>query len=200
MYQDDPKLIQACLAGKQNAWDELVERYGRLIYSIPRKYGFSDADADDVYSSVFTILFRKLNTVRDHTRLAAWIIRTTHRECYRIGKKANRYTELDHLIEDVSEPAPEQLVQWEHQQLVRQGLIQLGGRCQELLTAMFLEPANPNYEAIANRLGMKVGSVGPTRARCFEKLEKILIAIGLEPRTHLSQDQDQSQNDPNKVP
>ena len=182
MYQDDPKLITACLAGKQNAWDELVERYGRLIYSIPRKYGFCDADADDVYSSVFTILFRKLDTVRDQSRLAAWIIRTTHRECYRIGKKANRYTELDHLIEDVSEPAPDQLMQWEHQQLVREGLIQLGGRCQELLTALFMEQANPDYEAIADQLGMKVGSIGPTRARCFEKLEKILLEMGLNPK------------------
>ena len=182
MYQDDPKLIKACLAGKQNAWDELVERYGRLIYSIPRKYGFCDADADDVYASVFTILFRKLDTVRDQSRLAAWIIRTTHRECYRIGKKANRYTELDHLIEDVSEPAPDQLMQWEHQQLVREGLIQLGGRCQELLTALFMEQANRDYEAIADQLGMKVGSIGPTRARCFEKLEKILLEMGLNPQ------------------
>lgn len=182
MYQDDPKLIKACLAGKQNAWDELVERYGRLIYSIPRKYGFCDADADDVYSSVFMILVRKLDTVRDQNRLAAWIIRTTHRECYRIGKKANRYKELDTLIEDVSEPAPQQVMQWEHQHLVREGLGQLGGKCQELLTAMFLEQANPNYEAIAIRLGMKVGSIGPTRARCFMKLEKILIEMGLDPQ------------------
>ena len=51
-----------------------------------------------------TILFRKLDTIRD--RLSAWLIRTTHRECYRIGKKSGRYAELDRDIEDVSLPVP----------------------------------------------------------------------------------------------
>ncbi|MCH8314606.1 MAG: sigma-70 family RNA polymerase sigma factor, partial [Planctomycetes bacterium] len=74
-----------------------------------------------------------------------------------------------------------QAAQWERQQIVREALDRLGGRCQQLLTALFLAPGTLNYEAIADQLGMKVGSIGPTRARCFEKMEKILREMGLDP-------------------
>lgn len=175
----DAALVRACLDGDAGAWDEILRRFGRLVYSIPRRYGFSDADADDVFQCVMTILFRKLDTVRDLDRLSAWLIRTTHRECYRIGKRSGRYAELDRDIEDVNEPCDEDAALWEQRQLVRQGLRRLGGRCEQLLTALFVAPGQPNYEQIARRLGMKVGSIGPTRARCFEKLERILVDLGL---------------------
>ena len=175
----DADLVQACLDGDAAAWDEILRRFGRLVYSIPRRYGFSDADADDVFQAVLTILFRKLDTVRDRDRLSAWLIRTTHRECYRIGKRSGRYAELDRDIEDVNEPTDDDTELWERRSLVRQGLHRLGGRCEQLLTALFITPGQPNYDSIAQQLDMKVGSIGPTRARCFEKLEKILVELGL---------------------
>ncbi len=175
----DADLVQACLDGDAAAWDEVLRRFGRLVYSIPRRYGFSDADADDVFQTVLTILFRKLDTIRDRDRLSAWLIRTTHRECYRIGKQSGRYAELDRDIEDVNEPTGEDAELWERRQLVRQGLRRLGGRCEQLLTALFVTPGQPSYETIARQLDIKVGSIGPTRARCFEKLEKILVVLGL---------------------
>jgi len=175
----DADLVQACLDEDAGAWDEILRRFGRLVYSIPRRYGFSDADADDVFQVVLTILFRKLETIRDRDRLSAWLIRTTHRECYRIGKKSGRYAELDRDIEDVSEPSGEDAELWERRHLVRQGLRRLGGLCEQLLTALFITPGQPNYDTIARQLDMKVGSIGPTRARCFEKLESILAELGL---------------------
>jgi len=175
----DADLVQACLDGDAAAWDEVLHRFGRLIYSIPRRYGFADADADDVFQVVLTILFRKLDTIRDRDRLSAWLIRTTHRECYRIGKQSGRYAGLDKDIEDVNEPTGEDAELWERRYLVRQGLRRLGGRCEQLLTALFITPGQPNYDTIAQQLDMKVGSIGPTRARCFEKLEKILVELGL---------------------
>lgn len=185
--RNDLQLIQACLAGRHDAWDELVDRFKRLVYSIPRRYGFSDADADDVFQNVFIILYRKLDTVRDHERLAGWLIRITHRECYRVGKQSGRYVQLDEMIHDVGEPSEHDAGLWERQQIVRQALEELGGRCQQLLTALFLATGTPNYEAMADQLGMKVGSIGPTRARCFEKMEKILRKMGLDPEPELEQ-------------
>ncbi len=175
----DTDLVQDCLGGDAAAWDEILRRFGRLIYSIPRRYGFSEADADDVFQVVLTIFFRKLDTIRDRDRLAAWLIRTTHRECYRIGKQSGRYAELDRDIEDVNEPTVEDAELWERRHLLREGLRRLGGRCEQLLTALFVAPGQPNYETIARQLDMKAGSIGPTRARCFEKLEKILVELGL---------------------
>ncbi len=185
MHRSDPQLIKACQRGDQAAWNDLVDHYGRLVYSIPRRYGFSDADADEVFAGVWATVFRKLDDLRDDTRLSSWLITTTHRECWRIGKKRGTYKQLDATIADVSEPAADQAETWERQHQVRRALRALGGRCEELLTALFLERggAEASYDSIAERLGMPVGSIGPTRARCFKKLQAILEDMGVTPHT-----------------
>jgi len=180
MHRSDPDLIQACLAGQSAAWDTLVDTYGRLVYSIPRRYGMSEADADDVTQVVFTILFRKLDTLQDNTRLSAWLITTTHRECWRIGKKGESAAAVEEAIADLSEPAPDEASRWEQAHLVQQGLRELGGRCEQLLRRMFSAASEPDYQQIGEELEMPVGSIGPTRARCFDKLRKILGRLGLE--------------------
>lgn len=186
-HRSDPILIQACIDGQHKAWEELVERYSRLIYSVPRRYGLSSTDAEDVMQAVFLLLYRHLPKLRDQTRLSAWLITTAHRESWRVGRARSTYTSLDEQFPDVSEPREDEAATWERQQLVREALTELGGRCEQLLRALFMESAEPSYEAIAQRLGMPLGSIGPTRARCFEKLEKILAARGLEPETERSQ-------------
>src|SRR5687768_7375866 len=104
VHQSDPELVRACQSGSQSAWDELVHRYGRLVYSIPRRYGLSEADADDVFAAVWATVFRKLNNLKDETRLSAWLITTTHRESWRVGKKSGAYAGLDSQIPDVASP------------------------------------------------------------------------------------------------
>ncbi|MHC4949076.1 MAG: RNA polymerase sigma factor [Planctomycetota bacterium] len=179
MHRSDPALVQACLRGDRAAWDRLVDQYGRLVYSIAHRYGLEEGDADDVFQAVFLVLFRRLETLKDQTRLSAWLITTTHRECWRIGRRSE-VPGLEETITDLGEPSEEQSERWERQHLVRLGLERLGGRCQELLQALFLEGAETGYESIAARLGMPVGSIGPTRARCFAKLERILSELGVE--------------------
>ncbi len=178
---DSAERIASCLRGDEKAWNDLVDQYGRLVYSIARRYRLADADADDVFQSVFLILLRKLPSLREVERLSAWLITITHRECWRIGKRTGIPTDLDDRIADVNAPSDEQMSTWEQQHLVRLGLERLGGRCETLLTALFMADGSPSYELIADQLGMKVGSIGPTRARCFRKLEQILLDLGLEP-------------------
>jgi DNA-directed RNA polymerase specialized sigma24 family protein len=62
---------------------------------------------------------------------------------------------------------------------VRAGLIELGGRCQQLLTRVFGTIGEPDYKSISEELGMPIGSIGPTRARCLAKLAEILKDRGL---------------------
>lgn len=180
MHCSDPELLKACQRGEQAAWDQLVEDYGRLIYSIPRRYGLNDADSDDVFAAVWATVFKSLDSLRDDAKLSAWLITTTHRECWRVGKKRGTYQQLNDVMPDVSEPDESKAEQWERQHMVRRALRELGGRCEELLTALFLDRggAEANYTAIAKNIGMPVGSIGPTRARCFEKLKAILESLG----------------------
>ena len=177
MSDPDPttKLITACLAGDSAAWNELVRRHGRLVASVAARYRLDAADRDDVFQTVFLRLYESLKSLQDPTRLGAWLITTTHRECWRVGRNSNKYMDFQRYFEerkqhDDHEPPSE----WEQSFRVQEALKSLGGRCETLLRALYLDPTEPRYEDIARRLGIALNSMGPTRARCFAKFEKIL--------------------------
>ena len=175
----DQALIQACIDGNASAWDEFVDRFGRLVYSIPRRHGLSAADSDDVFQTVFAIVLRRLETLRSADRVSAWLIRTTHRECWRVGRRRQSGGNLSETLADEALPTEEQVSAWERQHLVRQALAQIDDRCRRLLEALYFQQAAPDYAEIAKRLDMKIGSVGPTRARCLAKLQPILRRLTL---------------------
>lgn len=178
----DPLLVRACLAGDEAAWEELVDRYGRLVYAISRRLGLSETDAEDVFQNVFVALLRNLSSLRDQTRLSAWLITTTRREAWRLGRSGARRAEdeLDESLPADDPGALDDVLRWEREQGVRQAMRRLDDRCRKLLTLLFLEPATPSYESVASRLGIPIGSVGPTRARCFKKLDAILRELGVD--------------------
>lgn len=180
MYRNDPDLIKACLNGDEAAWNELVERYARLVYSIALRYGLSSIDADDVFQNVFTIVFRRLSSLRNQKLLAAWLITITSRECQRLRRRNPEAIEMDESIPDGGHLPHDEAQILERRHLVRTALDQLDPRCRELLIALFLDPSEQSYEKIASRLGMPVGSIGPTRARCFKKLEAILGEMDID--------------------
>ena len=179
-YRSDPALVRACIAGNEAAWAMLVERYGRLVYSIPRGYGMESADADDVFQTVFATLVDHLPRLRDQTRLSAWLITATKRECWRVQGRRPDHAELDHTVAADDPSVLDDITRWEREQAVREAMTTLDPRCRDLLTALFLDPTPAAYVEIAARLGIAVGSIGPTRARCFKKLEAELIARGIE--------------------
>lgn len=180
MPRSDPDLVKACLKGDEAAWNELISRYGRLVYAIPRRHGLSPADSDEVFQNVFTIALRQLATLRDRKLLAAWLITIAHRESQRYGKRVYTHSELDESMQDDGVAPEEEVENWERNLLVRQAISQLEDRCRELLTALFLNSETPRYQEIASRLGISVGSIGPIRARCFKKLEAILDEMGID--------------------
>jgi RNA polymerase sigma factor (sigma-70 family) len=180
MYTQDSELIQACLNGDESAWKELVERYARLVYSIPYRWGLTPTDADDVFQNVFEIVHRSLKKLRDQKALTAWLIQITHHECQRLRKRTPDATELPESLADPATPPDDEVEIMERQQLVRTALKQLEPPCRELLMALFLESATPSYAQLSTRLDIPVGSIGPTRARCFKKLEVKLVEMGFD--------------------
>ncbi len=176
----DAELIRGCLAGDARSWDALVAQYGRLVYSIPRKLGMSDNDCDDVFQVVFGIVLRKLETLREHERLSAWLIVTTHREARRLLRRRKQHSAAEltdeHAEED--EPSAEQLDRTERQHQVRRALELIDERCRKLLTALFFATETPSYDQLARETGVPIGSIGPTRSRCFKKFEATLASLG----------------------
>jgi RNA polymerase sigma factor (sigma-70 family) len=181
----DRELIAACLAGDAAAWEAIVARYQRLVYSIPLRARLSADDAADIFQSVWLKLYEKLAGLRDHEKLSSWLITTTTREVWRVSARNRRDAapaggedddQTDPLAQ-IAATAPladaeRELL--EQQQLVREALEALPDRCRNLLTMLFYEKDELSYAEIARRMGMPMPSVGPTRARCLEKMRKLL--------------------------
>ena len=170
----DIDVVQGCLDGEESAWAELVNRNGRLVYSIPRRYRLDAETCEDIFQEVFATLIRQLPKIRNQQALPKWLITTTHRMCrVWIKKDSRKKAEYAEAIES-EVPPPDQIIQWERQHLVRQALGQLGGQCEQLLATLYQSPADVRYTDVSEKLGMPVGSIGPTRARCLQKLLFIL--------------------------
>lgn len=177
----DKELVEACLADDSAAWECLIVRYERLIYSIPIGQGMPPQEAADIFQRVCFILFRKLSSLRDHTRISSWLITTTRRECWRAGAQLHQEAAAGHSgeLEFVDDRAAERLayeqcVSDERQLIVRNAILSLPPRCRDLLTMLFYLNEEMTYEEIAERMRMPPSSIGPTRARCLEKLKRIL--------------------------
>jgi RNA polymerase sigma factor (sigma-70 family) len=180
-YTSDSELVDACLEGDDTAWRCLIERYERLIYSIPLRLGLSQAAADDVFQEVCLTLLEKLHTLRDRTRLQAWIVTVTRRTAIAHSRRWSTATNLDdgQDLEDPEDKEGETLVmRLEQRHVLEQGLDRLDARCQKLIRALFLHNPAPSYEELAKELGLAEGSIGPTRARCLEKLRQLMGEIG----------------------
>jgi len=177
MPPTDKQLIASCIAGDEAAWSELIERYSSLILSIPRRYGFAAAQADDVFADVCLTLVRSLRNLKDARAFPAWLIRTTTRATWEASRKAAR-RKTSELPDIEGGIAPEALVEGlEDEQMVRSALEHVSERCRELITWLYFTEPAPNYDEIAKRMGKPRGSLGPTRRRCLDGMRK-----WLEPR------------------
>jgi RNA polymerase sigma factor (sigma-70 family) len=179
----DPELIHACLDGDGRAWEVLVNRYKRLVYSIPFKYGLSREEAQEVFQAVWLDCFQELHLLRDLERLQAWLVRIAVRKCFRIRQKYRTDPTTVDLIETdalTDDPSGELVERMDREQMIRTGIAQLSPRCQQVVQALFFEDPFPSYATIANRLGLSPNSIGFTRDRCLERLGKLLQGLGYE--------------------
>jgi len=182
----DEEIFDAIRAGDAEAWRELVGRYERLVMSVPLGLGLSPHDAEEVFQATWRTLYEHVRSIRQPGRIAFWIRTTARRESWRQGQKRSQENlgsaELDSLTalpSSVPDPADELGRREAHAEVVA-GLDQLGPRCRLLLTRLFLESPAPSYDEVSEELDMPVGSIGPTRIRCLEKLAMILGAKGAD--------------------
>ena len=179
----DPELVGLCLKGESKAWEALILRYRRLIYSIPVKFNFTTADASDVFQSVCLKLIEHLHELKDESKVSAWLITTTTRQCIHLRSQRMRESSHDDDFEepaDVAVNVEDVQIKTQQEQNVRNAVNKLPDRCRRLLELLYFEMTNPTYEQIGKSMNMPVASIGPTRARCLEKLRTVFRQRGIQ--------------------
>jgi RNA polymerase sigma factor (sigma-70 family) len=175
--RSDEQLVRDCINGKHEAWSELIDKYKNLIFSVPIKQGFSRDDAADIFQEVCLGLLSELQTVREPRALAKWLLTVTAHKCFHRRRLSNRYVnvephDLESLLGEMPPEALQLIAEAEREQALREAISGLSTRCRRLVGMLFFEtPARP-YRAVAQNLGIAVGSIGFIRQRCLEKLRK----------------------------
>ncbi len=173
----DTMLVRGCLAGNQAAWTQLFQRYNRLIYKVPSSFGFSALEVEELYQEIAIEIIRSLPTLQDQERLHPWLVTIARRVCIRWLRSTPNYAMVDvqlleNEIERDGDTLDELLIRLEEYSLIRKALADLDPRCRALLTELFLKEQSQSQAEVALTLKMPIGSVGPTRSRCLEKLRE----------------------------
>jgi RNA polymerase sigma factor (sigma-70 family) len=176
------ELIRAANDGDEAAWNAIVERFERLLWATVRAYRLSNPDAADVCQTTWLRLVESLDRIRDPDRLGGWLVTTASRECLRVIRRGGREQPSDvAAVFDGSreDPIIQAVLADERDRALLLAFSKLDERCQRLLRIL-ASADPPGYEQIGAALGMPIGSIGPTRARCLAKLRGHPEIAGLE--------------------
>lgn len=172
------ELLELAANGEQAAWDALVDRFGQMVWSIARSFRLDDATAKDVSQTVWLRLIENVGSIKDPERLPGWLATTCRREAMRVLGLSKRAvpTEFTHDVADTSTSLEEMLIDDEESREVVAAFTTLDEPCRRLLRLFTVEPAL-SYEEIADLLEKPIGSLGPTRSRCLDKLRSAMTRI-----------------------
>jgi RNA polymerase sigma factor (sigma-70 family) len=184
--RDDPTvvaLVKRAAGGDQAAWNEIVERYAPLVWSICARFQLSNHDREDVGQNVWLLLVEQLGKLREPAALPGWLATTTHRECLRVVTAARKSERLGTGLDDAPQFVDntiidEEILMAERNAALRTALAELPPRCQQLLAMLISDPPY-SYEEIGTALQIPVGSIGPQRGRCLDRLRKSSALAGL---------------------
>ncbi|MEO5831993.1 MAG: sigma-70 family RNA polymerase sigma factor [Nakamurella sp.] len=174
-------LVEAARAGDQGAWNALVDRYNRLVWSVARSFRLPTADAADAVQMTWLRLVENLDRITEPERLASWLGTTVRRECLQHLRRSGRArtdgagTDILDNVPDDAPPIETALLDDERDQALWQAMGMLGDKCQQLLRVLMASPPPP-YSAVAAALEMPMGSIGPARQRCLAQLKKIITS------------------------
>ncbi|MBS1797879.1 MAG: sigma-70 family RNA polymerase sigma factor [Acidobacteria bacterium] len=183
LEKSDAELVLACRRGDEAAWNTLVDRYQRLIITIPRRAGLTEEQAADVFQEVFLTLFEKLDEIAQPERIRSWLVTTAKFKTWatvRSGKgfySPETEEEMEHEMASLADASPladDILIELERQHQIRTALKELEERCRTILSMLYLRDAAASYSEVATAIGVGETSISPLRSRCLQKLAKIL--------------------------
>jgi RNA polymerase sigma factor (sigma-70 family) len=182
----DARLVRECVRGNENAWAMLLEKYKRLIYSIPIKYGLSPDEATDVFQDVCVELLSELPRLREPRALPKWLMQVTSRRCLRLrgqstrtaGPTGDAQDELMQRLADARPLSDQIMLEVEREQALRDAIATLAPRCRQMVEMLFLETPPRSYQDVARSLQLETGSIGFIRGRCLQRLRTALQKAG----------------------
>jgi RNA polymerase sigma factor (sigma-70 family) len=168
-------LVEAASKGDEQAWAELVDRFARLVWSVARAHGLTEADAADVCQTTWLRLVEHIDRLRRPESVGSWLITAARRESYRVLRELDREVPTEDVDEHDDRPWPPagSRPAGEPHAGLWAAFTELPDRCRRLLR-VWATAVDAGYPEIASALGIPVGSIGPTRARCLEQLRGLL--------------------------
>ena len=172
------ELVTRAAADDQHAWSLLVDRFNGLVWSVARSVGLDESDAADVSQTTWMRLAEHLDELNDTSRVGAWLATTARREAIRVSRLGVRHVSVDpwQWLDQADEAAddPEHSVLSAERDLaVQMAVALLPDRCRQMLIALADDPP-ASYTQLSSTLGLPMGSIGPTRSRCLQRLERLL--------------------------
>jgi RNA polymerase sigma factor (sigma-70 family) len=200
-------LVKAAAGGDETAWRTLVQGFHGLVWSVARGHRLSSADAADVFQTVWLRLAEHLGRIENPDHVGAWLATTARRESLRVIRSRGRTVPMDDAaladFVQADDASPEQTVLEAEQEMVDAQRVrqmwrafgELPVRCQRLLRVLTATP-RPSYADVAAALGVPVGSIGPTRARCLGHLRRLLGEVSETPsQAHLNKGGQRGENE-----
>jgi RNA polymerase sigma factor (sigma-70 family) len=179
------ELLEAAKGGSEDALAQITAELSPMLWNVARAAGLAAADAEDVVQTAWERLLYHLADIRIPQALIGWLVVTTKHEAWRIRSSGRRQRPADQewltAIPDDAAGTEEQILLDEQQRALWRAVGRLSAQCQELLRIVAFIP-RPDYQSVSAALGMPVGSIGPTRGRCLEKI-RVLLADELDGRT-----------------
>jgi RNA polymerase sigma factor (sigma-70 family) len=177
-------LLDAAKGGSEDALGQITAELSPMLWHVARAAGLGADDAEDVVQTAWERLLSHLADIRVPQALISWLVVTTRHEAWRIRASGRRQRPADQewltAIPDHRPGAEEQILLDEQQRALWRAVGRLSAQCQELLRIVAFIP-RPDYQSVSSALGMPVGSIGPTRGRCLEKI-RVLLADEIDRR------------------
>jgi RNA polymerase sigma factor (sigma-70 family) len=185
---DAGQLVRGAAGGDEGAWRGLVARFSGLVWSVARAHRLANADASDVFQTTWLRLAEHIGRIEHPDRIGAWLATAARRECLQHLRSAARAVPTDDMdrldiTPAVGNPTEEAVLAAEKERedaaqavALWRALGRLPARCRELLRVLMASPP-PSYAEVSAALGLPLGTIGPTRARCLQRLREEMAGI-----------------------
>ncbi len=163
-------------------WRDFIGHYSSLIYSIPRRFGLSANDSDDVFQATCLTAVRRRDSLPPPDRLAGWLVSIASWESRRVLRRRSPMLESPEMLDAIPElgasPPAEVVARVERHRILLDAMATLSDRDRDVLRSLFLAEDPVSYEDLAERFGIALGTVGPIRCRALQRLRRELERRG----------------------